>query len=146
MCTTEFIDGFSDPSFRFLSNFYSATIVHGGYTWPSSEHMYQAYKTLNLDERIPFLTCTAGQAKRKGRKVTMRDDWDLVKDDVMELVVTLKFTQNEYLKDMLIATGDLYIQETNTWNDTYWGVCNEIGQNKLGFILMEIRQQLLDNR
>ena len=32
--------------------------------------------------------------------------------------------------------------EGNTWNDTFWGVCNGQGQNWLGKILMLVRSEL----
>ena len=42
----------------------------------------------------------------------------------------------------LLDTGDLYIEETNSWGDTFWGVCEGKGQNVLGNILMGIRTDL----
>jgi len=143
MDSSEFIDGFSE--FRFLSNFWPATITHDGHSWASSEHMYQAYKTIIPEQREWFKNVHAGKAKRLGRKVTVRNDWEVVKYETMEMIVRLKFQQNPHLAEMLIATSDLYIQETNTWNDTYWGVCNDIGENNLGFILMQIRRELVDS-
>ena len=41
-----------------------------------------------------------------------------------------------------MATGDAELVEGNTWNDTYWGVCNGVGHNHLGKILMQVRQEL----
>lgn len=46
-------------------------------------------------------------------------------------VVLSKFTHNPELKALLIKTGDAYLEETNTWHDTYWGVCNGKGLNNL---------------
>ena len=34
------------------------------------------------------------------------------------------------------------IVEENTWNDTYWGVCNSKGSNHLGILLEKIKKEL----
>ena len=65
-----------------------------------------------------------------------------VKDQIMYEIVLNKFSQNEELREKLIATGDEYLAEGNTWHDTYWGVCNGKGKNKLGKILMQVREEL----
>ena len=43
---------------------------------------------------------------------------------------------------MLIQTGDSVLIEGNTWGDRVWGVCNGVGENRLGRILMKIRSEL----
>ena len=45
---------------------------------------------------------------------------------------------------LLLATGDAKIVEGNTWGDVFWGVCNGVGENHLGEILMKVRQDLFD--
>lgn len=57
-----------------------------------------------------------------------------------------KFTQHEFLKEALLATGDSELIEGNTWRDYFWGVCNGKGQNKLGKILMRIRAELRNQK
>ena len=62
----------------------------------------------------------------------------------METAVHAKFTQNVELKELLLETGDSELIEGNTWGDREWGVdlkTNE-GQNKLGKILMKVRESL----
>ena len=59
----------------------------------------------------------------------------------MEHFLTLKFSIPKF-KKLLLATGDRYIEETNTWGDTFWGVCNGKGENNLGKIIMKIRDTL----
>ena len=56
--------------------------------------------------------------------------------------VNAKFSTNESLKKRLLETGDEELIEGNTWNDTYWGVCKGVGLNKLGEILMRVREEL----
>lgn len=136
------IKGFEKPETRWLSNFYPCTIVYKGCEYPSSEHAYQAAKTRLIDEQNAIAKArTPGQAKRLGRNVTKRADWDEVKRDVMKDILRIKFSLPG-LRDALLATDDAYLEETNTWGDTYWGVCHEVGANNLGQVLMEIREEL----
>lgn len=135
------IDSFS-KEYEFLSNFYSQEITYDGIKYPTNEHAFQAAKTLDLEERKVISSLpTPGQAKRAGRRVSLRPDWEEVKFDVMKEIVILKFI-NPALKEKLLATGDSELIEGNTWNDRCWGVCNGVGQNNLGRILMEVRELL----
>lgn len=84
---------------------------------------------------------TPAEAKRMGRKVRIRDDWGLTKEAIMLDLVRQKF-RDPLLARMLIDTGNVYIEETNTWGDTYWGVCDGNGLNKLGNILMQVRNEI----
>lgn len=130
--------------YRFLSNFYQLKnpIVLDSISFPTVEHVYQASKTLDLDKRMEFSLLTAGQAKKLGQTVELRPDWESIKLDIMEALVRSKFRTNKDLADLLIQTGDVYLEETNTWNDTFWGVCNGVGENHLGKILMKVRGEL----
>ena len=74
-------------------------------------------------------------------KVKLREDWEQVKLLVMEDLVRQKFSKDP-LKDRLLSTGSEYLEETNWWKDTYWGVCNGVGENILGQILMRVRDSL----
>lgn len=133
------IDSFREE-YRFLSNFYPANFVWQGFFWPTVEHAYQAAKTLALEERIQILgLSTPGQAKSMGRRITMRDDWDHIKVNIMREIVTEKFNQNSHLMYLLEETKPHNLIEGNTWGDIFWGQCNGQGENHLGRILMEIR-------
>ncbi len=129
--------------YRFLSNFFPCRITYEGITYPSTEHAYQAAKTLSQKERRRFVDMTAGEAKREGRKLQMRSDWEEVKLQVMEDVLCLKFFGNKSLAAQLLATGDQELIEGNAWGDTFWGVCNGIGENHLGKLLMKVRNLLI---
>lgn len=52
-----------------------------------------------------------------------------------------KFSDDK-LRSMLLATGEEYLVEGNTWGDKYWGVCGGIGLNHLGKLLMQVRDEL----
>lgn len=135
------IDSFSGK-YAFLSNFYAAEVEYEGISFLNSEAAFQAAKVLNFNERLAFSKLQPNEAKRKGRRVALREDWEAVKDDVMYQIVKDKFTRSKQLKELLLDTGDAELVEGNYWNDTYWGQCNGVGQNKLGKILMRVRQEL----
>ena len=131
---------------NFLSNFFPCNVRFEDATYPSSEHAFQAAKTLDKDERTMVQLCPSpAKAKSAGRRrITLRDNWDNIKDGIMLEIVRAKFAQNERLLRKLLVTGDAELKEGNTWNDTYWGVNKEtgVGQNKLGKILMQVREEL----
>lgn len=142
MLPIEGVYGF-DSSYSFLSNFHPAPVELDGLLYPTVEHAYQAAKTLNADQRLQILNLPfPGQAKKAGRRVDMRPDWDNIKVSVMENLVRQKFTKYPDLALKLCQTGDIYLEETNTWYDTFWGVCNGKGQNVLGNLLMKIRNEI----
>jgi len=128
--------------YRFLSNFYFSPFVYQEVKYNTVEHAYQAAKTLDPIEKHAILNAlTPGRVKRIARDVTLRSDWEEIKLSVMERFVREKFTQNKDLLDRLIATGNEELVEGNTWKDTYWGICNGVGENHLGKILMELRNR-----
>lgn len=138
------IDSFHGE-YAFLSNYYDSPIFYDGILYPSVEHAFQAAKTTVFIQRIIIANKkTPGQAKCAGRKVTLRDNWDDIKLYIMKELIILKFT-NPKLKSALLNTKDAELIERNTWNDTYWGICNGIGENHLGKILMEVREMLRGN-
>jgi ribA/ribD-fused uncharacterized protein len=119
----------------FLSNFYR----HGNWT---VEHHYQAAKTDDPVWAASILTApTPLQAKRLGRKAPMRPTWEEEKVAVMLALLRVKFLWPD-LAQKLIDTGDAYLVEGNTWGDHFWGVCNGKGQNHLGHLLMQVREEL----
>lgn len=137
------IDGFFGD-YRFLSNFHLADVEMDGEIYSSTEHAFQAAKTLNKKERKAIRKAkTPKEAKKLGRLVKLREDWESVKFVVMLDVVRRKF-QHPELAELLLATEDAELIEGNSWNDTVWGVCNGKGTNWLGKILMLVRRELKD--
>lgn len=129
--------------YRWLSNFDQNSFELDGRRWISNEHYYQANKAVDdLDYEYVADALTPGEAKRRGREIEIEGRWDMVRDRVMWKGLYAKFTQNPNLKDKLLATGDEELVEGNTWHDTYWGVCNGVGKNKLGKMLMVLRDLL----
>jgi ribA/ribD-fused uncharacterized protein len=142
------IDRF-DGAHRFLSNFYvlPKPIPHDGIIYPTTEHAFQAAKTLDFKERFEISKIPgdrASQAKYAGRALkNIRPEWETAKTRIMYELVLLKFVLNQGLRWKLLDTYPNKLVEGNTWGDTYWGVCKGVGENKLGSILEIIRQQLL---
>lgn len=137
----EKISGFNGQ-WRFLSNFYETQITYEGITYPSVENAYQAAKTISQEERLKFVNITAKEAKSFGKKITLRDDWEQIKIQVMWNLIYEKFTRNRKLLSSLLLTGDTQIEETNWWGDRFWGVCKGEGENHLGKLLMKLREKL----
>lgn len=125
--------------YYFLSNFSDSKIVVNGITFLNGEAAFHSFK--DLTKQADFANLDPSSAKRKGRSVQLRHDWEKVKDDIMYQVIKSKFEQNEDLRLKLLATEDHELIEGNTWNDTYWGVCRGRGKNMLGKTLMRVRNE-----
>lgn len=136
------IDKFCDY-YAFLSNFYEAPVWVFGRHFRNNEAAFQAAKCPERMEEFCDLNPSA--AKRLGRSVRIRGDWEDVKYQVMWAVCFAKFLQNTDLREKLLATGDAHLIEGNTWGDTTWGVCNGEGENWLGSILESVRETLRIN-
>lgn len=130
--------------FRFLSNFYPCKIIAWGMEFPTAEHAYVASKTEDtvLRKEITELS-TPGKAKRFGRKLVLREDWERIKVRVMRQILLRKFAHADLMKSLQSVEGE--IVEENVWHDNFWGACLCSGcatkekKNTLGKLLMEIR-------
>lgn len=134
--------------YSFLSNFYAAQTVYDGLRYPTSEHAYQAAKSLDDADKIAILQAsTPDDCKKLGRQIKIRPDWEEIKDDVMYEIVKNKF-RNPGLATKLLRTGDEQLCEGNYWHDNYWGACEcpkcrlLPRRNQLGKTLMRVREEL----
>lgn len=133
MSCEESITRFQGPH-RFLSNFWIE---------PDGTHVegeYQAAKTDPPTAEIRALT--PAQAKRWGKRAKLRSDWLYVRVGIMRSLVRQKFLDHEELRKKLLETGSAHLEEGNSWGDKFWGTHNGYGENHLGFILMEVREEL----
>lgn len=130
-------------NFAFLSNFARSDIRMQGKIYPTVEHAFQAAKTLDPESRERIrLAASPADAKRLGRRVRMRSDWNTLRLTVMRECLRMKFRPGSRYAEMLLATGDAELIEGNTWGDRFWGVCDATGENHLGRMLMEMRREL----
>lgn len=135
--------GFDGPH-AFLSNFFESPIVVEDLTYRTVEHAFQALKTLDPAMRLAVRDePTPGRAKRAGRRLALRPDWEAVKTSVMLTCLRAKFTNGE-LRWKLVATGEMELIEANGWGDRYWGVdrATGVGENRLGHALMTHRVEV----
>lgn len=146
------IHGF-DNKYSFLSNFYACQVEYEGITYPTSEHAFQAVKSLDPDIRKWIAAApTPGQAKRRGRSIELRHDWEEIKDQVMFDIVREKFKNEDMRARLLMTIGEGYdgFCEDNYWHDNYWGNCNcercknIEGKNMLGKILMDVVNEIVE--
>ena len=145
----------NEASFKgtFLSNFWPANVMHGGIVFPTVENFYQAMKVdkTDINTRRQFQSISAVEAKKKGKEIEKRKDWnDAMALDVMLYGLRAKFAKGSELAEKLLATEDQELIETNYWHDTFWGKCTCAnhagnGENKLGILLMQVREELKNN-
>ena len=131
--------------YAFLSNFYPAPVSYMGQTYANNEAAFQAQKTLSAREQRKFCIFrmhNPSDAKKLGRDLTLRPDWEKVKVRLMYEICMCKFMQNPELRDKLLATGESTLIEGNNWGDYFWGKVNNCGENQLGIILMDVRAKL----
>lgn len=148
----ETIDSFKGK-YRWLSNFHVAPVfgmLPDGSLMkvPSTEHAYQMRRFRDYpDVAMEVATAsTPAMAKRlsKEYKLLTVIGWDDIKQTVMYSALYQKFhrTLHPDLCQKLVDTDPYILVEGNTWGDTYWGVCDGVGENHLGRMLMEIRNLL----
>ena len=134
------IDNFRGPH-GFLSNFWPCSVVLEEVIYDTVENAYVAAKTLDLPLRYKIAEMRPGPAKRFGRTLTLRSDWEEVKLPLMHGLLQQKFN-SENLRHLLLSTGDRELIEGNNWGDTFWGVYGGKGHNHLGKLLMRVRSEL----
>ena len=151
------IDGVAFQSeYAYLSNMYKIDIVYEGVTYMTSEHLYSAEYVKHHDRLDLLETIIAAEdgyvAKRLIKHVKQNETWDNVKYKVMRKIITLKFEQNDSIRDRLLATKGFLYEATK---DIDFGCGFTLGQakninqqnikgkNMLGIILAEYRDEYL---
>lgn len=139
--TESMIKGFFGE-YRWLSNFHDCPIIYDGLDYTNSEAAYQAAKTDDMFTKQRFQKMNGTESKKASKDLKVGREWHDIKKKIMYDVLRDKFTRNEDLKQKLLLTGSKYLEETNYWNDTYWGVYMGKGKNMLGELLMRVRNEL----
>ena len=129
--------------YYFLSNYSDSEFVYDGIQYQNAESAFQSQKCANKEDRKQFSKLNSTEARKLGRKVSLRKDWESVKVNEMRKIVKEKFLQNPDLQKKLIETNSEYLEEGNPWGDRLWGTVDGCGANLLGQILMELRDELV---
>lgn len=142
---TQIVEEFQGE-YRWLSNFWVYDTVRG----LSVEHHYQAAKATNYEDYLRIMAAeNAYEAKQLGKPIdkggilVVRSDWNDVRLILMEQFTREKYATNNVLKQKLLNTKGMLLIEGNKWGDTFWGVCNGVGENNLGKIIMKVRDEFL---
>lgn len=138
------IKGFCGDYF-FLSNMYPCNINWLNKNFKSVESAYQASKFFENDIIEQFTNITGYEAKALAKKYKkyIRPDWEIVKVNIKRQLIFQKFLLHDDLQSKLCNTLDRYLEETNYWGDTFFGVYNGVGENILGKILMDTRNYFM---
>lgn len=133
--------------YYFLSNTYPHEIEIFNKKYKSTEYAFQSMKAISEKDHEWIRNSDTWQlAKTRANNLLKigrgRPDWHEIKNDRMYRCLEKKF-EDATLRAMLLATGDAYLEEGNWWNDTYWGVCNGVGENYLGKLLMQLRSSII---
>lgn len=128
-----------------FSNFYPAKFFLDGKEWPTVEHYFQAQKFSSNPEYQEKIRAATQPVRAKSlgasREFPIRNDWDTYRDEVMKKALKAKFEQNQPLQELLLTTENRPLYEATT--DAYWGQGrNKKGMNRLGILLMELRDSL----
>lgn len=128
-----------------FSNFSKHPIELEGNVWPTTEHYFQAkkFEGYNYEDEIRLAKTPALAAKMgRSKEYPLRQDWEKVKEQIMYEAIYAKFTQHNDCKKLLLQTKDALIIE-HTKNDKYWADGgNGKGKNRLGYLLMELREEI----
>lgn len=132
-------------NYRFLSNYYPCEVNAFGLDFLNSEAAYQSQKFFSRQQQRQFCTLAPSEAKHLANSQhSIRPDWKQIRVEVMRAVLQSKFS-DPILRRLLADTYPHELVEGNTWGDQYWGVCNGVGKNKLGQLLMEVRQEVMES-
>lgn len=141
--TTYFFSHGLDP----LNNWSAHTVKIWDKTFPSVEHGFHYRKFTETapeiaEEVIAAPSPWAAMQVERKHKDKRRKDWQDVKVGVMTELVRAKVAQNEDVRDCLLATGNRKIVENSPW-DAFWGMGDDgNGQNQMGKIWMQLRDEL----
>jgi len=140
------IDNFNGY-FDFLNNEYPCPVYFDGLLFKSVSYAYQASRSSqrHLREKIS-LADTPSELFEIATKIEDPENWSSNRLRMMEAIVRDKFRRNKDLRERLKATGNREL--ANTYSDAtvsniYWGIVEGKGQNQLGRLLEQIRNDII---
>lgn len=127
--------------YGWLSNFYRSPIEINGLTYSTVEHWYQSQKSVKPEEQEMIRNlATPKEAKFAGYHVLLPIDWEDIKERIMLEGLRAKFSQHQDLLGKLLKTTGMRLHEDSPW-DKYWGYANGQGKDRLGKLLMQVREE-----
>lgn len=130
--------------YGFLSNFWPQPILVDGKIWRTSEHYFQAMKSLDVARQI-FIDSlkTPFEAKMAGKRTQLRSDWEEVKELYMLKALRAKFSL-PHTRWRLLATAPNILHEDSPGSASglYWGYVGGRGKDRLGILLMQVREEI----
>ena len=141
---------FYEQNYYPFSNFSSFQVYWKGYRWMTAEHAYHSEKFINYPDIVELLkqTTSAHDAFKLAAfyKDKYVENWDDIKLNIMEQILTAKIEQHPYVKKKLFDSGDKELIE-NSWRDSYWGWGdNKDGENNLGKTWMKVRDKIFGTK
>lgn len=138
------IEFYGGPFSNFARSPFIAQDQWGGQNrYPTNEHYFQAWKaTTPYTHQFLLRAKTPKEVKKRGGLVTLRNDWEEIKYNVMVEGLRHKFTLDQF-RTKLLETGDAQIREDSP-TDFVWGYRNN-GLNLLGRALMQVRREIREN-
>lgn len=136
-------------------NFFPCAVSTNNRVCTSVEQAYQLRKAKfhNDHRRAKKITKTRNpyEAHRLGNKVPSSAEWTAIEEHEMYDLLMAKFTQNEYLRQYLIDTGDKHLHEATV--DSKWATGADLsskntangtwsGKDVLGTILENVRNAI----
>lgn len=133
-------------------------IDDNGVEWKSVEYYYQAHKFINYPDNKKAYEeihhCTDSDSAKKRARFYEKEyagKWDKEgwekgkKDYYMKRGLMFKFSQHKDILKLLLETGNKNIVERSP-RDPYWGGMLPNSLNKLGIMIIEIRENYRKNK
>ncbi len=145
------------PNYEF-TNFYTPPkpLLIDGHHWKTTEHYFQACK-FTVDspdwkniQSLPTARLVYDYLHPPGKPSLLISmtylEWNKIKDQVMLHAIRAKAEQDSTFSESLLKTGNLPLFEDSP-KDSYWGIGeSKAGENRLGAMLMQIRDELRAGR
>ena len=134
-----------DNEYIFLSNYYPQNITYKGITYNCAMNAYYGQLISDNLQKKAIANATPSRALSMVINSISKIDYSQEEqDNIMYEILKVKFSDAK-LKNLLLQTNQEPLNNNINWEDTYWGICNDEGDNKLGKLLMKLRDELSDD-